>query len=192
MDLSELKSGVTSGFNKTVNEALQIAPTVRYFLSNQINPSLLIGVLKGAIGTPGQAAAISAEKDAQGNVRLSTTQLTALRGKEVDFLQGSIINGSDTMITVPTGKIYYLVSCTLTYEATANSAEAFIYKNLAGNVILKMISKITATYYTSDTGHAEIAFPYPIPFVAGDAIKVYSNSASLSANAMIVGFLEDA
>jgi hypothetical protein len=110
-------------------------------------------------------------------------------GKTIIVDEISVAGGTATIYTVSAGKTFFLLECTLAYYATTNNAGATIYKNLAGNVVLQMISSIDATK-TVDSGHAELHFAMPIPFAAGDRIVVRSTVAGLTAYGTVLGWEE--
>lgn len=115
------------------------------------------------------------------------------RGKAILIEQGDSTGGAASIIyTVPSGKTFFLISATLSYHATINGDgdECFLYIDLAGNTIIKLMAHTTAIYKVTDSDHAEISFPLPIPFVAGTEIKVMANTADIAAQAYIVGWIE--
>lgn len=189
---NELRSGIVAGFDKTLNEALQIGPTIRYSLQNRVKPSLMMGVLKGRQGTPGLVAALSAEKDELGVIRLATTGLKALKEKDIILSSNSAVNTVTDLRTVPTGQRYYLMSAVLSFTGTVNNAEAYLYVNTTATAILHSALAITATYHTTDHQSMFLSFGTPVPFEAGDVFRVNSDAAACTAFGHLVGWLEDA
>jgi hypothetical protein len=190
---SELRSGIIAGFNKRLSEALQTAIKMRFFLQNKVAPTLLTGILKGTQGTPGLVAAISAEQDTTGNIRLATSQLTALKGKTLIFKTDTANNATVALYTVPTGKTFYLLHITCgMHGQTANQIGLIHIGADSDNRLLIMKSDITAVYHPLDEKFVNITFPTPIPFPAGTVINAFSDSANLSLYPTIVGYLEDA
>ena len=187
-----MRSGVTAGFNKNLAEALQLEADTTYSIDNLVRPSLMTGVLKGSVGTPGLVAAISAEKDAIGNIRLSTSGATALTGKTFIYKNVTATNGTQTLYTVPAGKTFYIISAGLTYHASNDDLNANLFIDDSGNTLIRMQSHVIATYLPTFTDTIALTYPYPLAINAGSAIKVFSENADIDAHAWIVGYLEDA
>ena len=192
---SDLRSGIVSGFNKTLNEALQIGIKIRWFVSNRVNPSLLMGVLKGSFGTPGLVAAISAEKDNVG-VKLAVSNATALRGKTIEFHSAQTTGSSQLILTVAKGKIFYITGCGITMHASVDNDVGNLYVGAAATAALCIVrSAITATYQTKSVETATLNFASPIPIsgeTAAQTINVVCGQASSQASGWIVGWEEDA
>lgn len=108
-ETSELRSGITSAFNKRLNEALQFNPQMAFNIENTVTPSQTIAVLKGEQGTPGLPAAVSAVKDDNNLIMLATSQIergTLKLTQITTALTG--IGSANTDILVPEGKKYKL------------------------------------------------------------------------------------
>lgn len=106
-ETSELRSGITSAFNKRLNEALQFNPQMGFNIENTVTPSQTIAVLKGEQGTPGLPAAISAVKDDNNAIALATSNLE--RGTLILDQQSLSITGTSTFtqsFVVPEGHKY--------------------------------------------------------------------------------------
>lgn len=185
-----LRSGITAGFSKTLNEVLQIGPKIRYWIQNKVRPVLLTGILKGSQGTPGLVAAISAEQDSPtGRIRLSVSQATALRGKTILRESDSIANGTQTVYTVPTGKIFYLMQGQLSTLATG-AGFGQLYIDTTATRLLRLDASFTAVNYIRDGQSETFVFPFPVPLTAGQAIIVSSSAATITSYANVIGWLE--
>ena len=112
------------------------------------------------------------------------------RGKTILYDGDDVTNGTTTMRTVTAGKTYYLLMAGLAFYSSANGEEARIRIGGGTNFILRLASRITPTYRTTDSDHSEVTFPHPIPVAAGVAISVTSTAAVLGAYGWIVGWEE--
>lgn len=120
------------------------------------------------------------------------TGAAPLAGKTILYNYAYAINDLTVAVrTVTAGKTYYMLGYWLSIKATADNEAGYIFveNDPAGTIIL-MNSSITATYKVSDTQTAMLAFPYPIPIVAGQTIRVASTAATITAFAGIVGWEE--
>ncbi len=190
---NELRSGIVSGFNKSLNEALSILPSIKYWVTNRVKPALLMGVLKGASGTPGMLAAISAEKDSYGQIRVATTELTALRGKEIDGDSNSVTNDDQPMKLVGSKKIFYVMAITLSYVATAAVAGAL------ANIHIVRVTKPGENQHLiymhavgTNAQTQTLSFATPLPLHPGDAIHIQSSALTVVARGTVSGWEENA
>ena len=188
----ELRSGITAAFSKTLNEVLQIGPRIRFFVSNNVRPSLIMGIIKGLSGTPGTVAAVSVEKDRAERIRLLTQNFTALKDHpDIAYIFDSANNATEVSYTVPAGKILYLLYAQLTTRASTDNKIGRLHINDGGRTIFYLKSQIDAVRVT-DVQHAEITFPIPLPITAGDVVGVYSSAATIDAYIAVIGVLENA
>ncbi len=192
-ETNELRSGITTGFNKNLNSALSIGPSIRYWLTNRVKPALLTGVLKGGFGTPGIVAAINVEKEALGNglARLSTTHSSGLKGKLILKHTGTATNGSTALLTVNEGKVFYLLQAGINYHATVDEKVGSLFETTPGVIYLRALSSINATK-VSDSNTFTITYPHPIPVLAGRILTVDSDDAGLTCFGWVVGYEDDA
>jgi len=128
---------------------------------------------------------VQTKKEERENMKDNT-----LEGKTILYDKGSADNSTVTIRTVTAGKTYYLVAVQLVTYGTADGGTAYIEIGAAGNRILRTYTPITATYQTSNTSHAEMAFPHPIPLAAGQSIRVISGPAGTTGVGQIVGWEE--
>lgn len=71
MTKGHLRSGITAAFDQELWQALQILPAgTQYTVDPDVKLNLMLGVKKDSQGSPGTPAAITAEKDADGNIVL--------------------------------------------------------------------------------------------------------------------------
>ena len=139
-------------------------------------------------GTP--SVVVSSPLTAGGAVKTAeqVDWLPSAKGKTMLFLYNTAAGQTTVARTVTAGKTFYLVYAELSYNATANAIYAFMTIN--ASVALVMLSKTTATYYTTDTGQVTLAPAVPIPLPAGTTINVISNAATLTAFLTVVGWEE--
>lgn len=190
---NELRSGIISSFNKNVNEALSLLPSIRYWITNRVKPALVVGVLKGSYGTPGLVAAIAAKKDGDGTPRLATDGgATLLRGRTM--IGGSNINVANSTQTIyipPLKKIAYIAGLYLSNVNTAAVAGAysrmfvFYADSTDRNLLLKL-----GVGTNADTN--AITFPVPIAIRRGDVIKLQSSATTIETAGGVYGWVEDA
>lgn len=64
-----MRSNIVAAFDKALWEALQTQP-ISFELKNSVQPSMLLGLKKDSQGTPAIPAAVTAEKDDDGNIVL--------------------------------------------------------------------------------------------------------------------------
>ena len=188
-----MRSGITSAFNKTLNEALQIGIKIRWFLTNKVTPSLLMGVLKGEFGTPGLVGAVSIEKVRSGKIRLLTAPRTIPESGLLHDLNEDV-NNATTMRTVSAGKVYYLIQVGINLVSTANDEDCEIYTSKGAepnNQIVRLTSEIDATR-TVDSQTLVIAYPHPIPIAEGRLIQLKGGSVNTLADGWLIGWEENA
>jgi hypothetical protein len=159
---SQLRSGITSAFNKSLNEALQFAPQMPFNIENTVTPSQLIAVLKGEQGTPGLPAAVSAVKDDNNLIMLAVSPME--RGELT--LKRETTLGSVTTIThnftVPAGQKWVLknVSIANTGTMTITSTRTTI-----------KIASGDDTVLARGTTNLEYNFPQPITLSEGFVVE---------------------
>lgn len=120
---------------------------------------------------------------------LETSPEHSLKGKTILYDRANATNGTGVLRTVTAGKTYYLLEAGFWYKATTNNAEGKLYVSNANQPILYMSAKITATYWVSDTDHAELTYPHPLPIAAGVSLWV-SASAGMTVQGWIIGWEE--
>jgi len=193
---SDLRSGITAAFNKNLNEALQIGVKIRWFLTNRVNPSLLMGVLKGSFGTPGLVAAVSVEKDEAGEIRLAVSSSTSLKGKPMEYLFKQAAAVAQVIRTIPKGKVFFVVSCGISLYSTANNDIGYVYTGTTEATPLCLAtSAITAVNQVTSSTTSFHTFSQPLPVsgaLAETYIQVKCGNAGSQGNAWLVGWLEDA
>lgn len=110
-ETSELRSGITSAFNKRLNEALQFNPQMGFNIENTVTPSQTIAVLKGEQGTPGLPAAISAVKDDNNLIMLAVSPMERGTAKFYTLVTTLSVAGGESQnvdLAVPAGKKWIL------------------------------------------------------------------------------------
>lgn len=121
--------------------------------------------------------------------------------EKLSFIQGVIshgvritelktaVNGTAIIYTVPKGKVFYLVSLSLTIGNTAaiaaHSTNSIRIDGVGELIVVK--NGIADEENTS----ASLSFPIPIKVVAGEKICVNSNKASVFADGTIIGYEVD-
>lgn len=165
---AELRSGITAPFNKGLNEALQFTIQMPWYIENSVQPSQLIGILKGEQGTPGLPAAISVLKDQNNYVALLTaaTEVGNLRIRRIDTTLSN--PAGETMIVdtiVPAGKKWILKKA-----ETANSTFVGTQSSISLQFRDK-INTISVNFFTSATNF-DSYFVQPITLNAGDTLRV--------------------
>lgn len=119
---SQLRSGITAPFNKSLNEALQFSPQMPFNIENTVTPSQLIAVLKGEQGTPGLPAAVSAVKDDNNLMMLAVSPIERGILKVVTgtvTFSGVAPFTASINFTVPNNKKWSLKSTGLMFSNTA-------------------------------------------------------------------------
>ena len=96
-----LRSGITAAFDQELWQALQIQPAgTQYTVDPDVKLNLMLGVKKGSQGTPGTPAAISAEKDSDGNIVLLTKIVNFAAVGDAHWLK---LDGSNANQTIDIG-----------------------------------------------------------------------------------------
>lgn len=187
---NELRSGITAAFDKSLNEVLSLFPSIRYWITNRVNPSLLVGILKGSFGTPGIVSAVSVEKDEDNQIRLSIAARKMLQGKTIlyDFQQTT--NSPVNLRTVAAKKTYYLVAAGTTMYSTVTNIYGTVYIGTTARTFLSVLSAITPTYATAHATSDHITFPHPLPIAAGEIIRTSTNNAAGQITSWIIGYEE--
>ena len=109
---SELRSGITAPFNKSINEVYHFSPQMPFYIENSLVPSALIAVLKGEQGTPGLPAALSAVKDNNNLVGLITSPVErGLLKLEKEEATPTGVGVTSVDQKVPTGKKWTIKTC---------------------------------------------------------------------------------
>lgn len=142
-ETSELRSGITSAFNKRLNEALQFNPQMGFNIENTVTPSQTIAVLKGEQGTPGLPAAISAVKDDNNLIMLAVSPIergTLKVGRSATTFSGT---GTKTAsFIVPAGKKWIYKKSNLGTGGTYTGTSHFVK-------IIDPTSNYSITLYTA-------------------------------------------
>lgn len=148
-ETSELRSGITSAFNKRLNEALQFNPQMGFNIENTVTPSQIIAVLKGEQGTPGLPAAISAVKDDNNLIMLAVAPIE--RG-ELKLIQTNLtfggIGSKRVETVVPKGKKWIIKAMQSGGSGTATVSYRNISVYLNSSITIKILND-TATSLTT-------------------------------------------
>ncbi len=185
-ETNELRSGITSGFNKTLNETLSLIPNIKYWLTNRVKPVLLTAVLKGSFGTPGLVATITAVRS-----KLSTTSLpVVLEGAPYENGMWGVEGvtsgaGFVTVLTAnPQETLYITLIGMQVYAATTTDA---ICKVVIGANRLVLFDKTEISADRTIYSNSQIVTPSrPCIIQPGETVKVYSASANAIATCWLV------
>ena len=129
-----LRSGVTAAFDQALWQALQITPEEAWVLDNTIQPSLLLGLKKGSQGTPGLPAAISVEKDDDGNIVLLTKVVNKSWLTEAEITARYLkLDGSNANADVDIGTYKYIARQASFADDTPTTLRGNVYNNYAND-----------------------------------------------------------
>lgn len=97
---------------------------------------------------------------------------------------GSVSNGTNVLYTVPTGKVFYLVSCTLHWinSAAITTREAVMV--LSNRSIIDIKPSLT----DEDFGSLSLGFSVPVLMVEGENLDVRSGDAGCEVLGTIQGY----
>ena len=94
-------------------------------------------------------------------------------------------NSTETIYTVPTGKVYLIIAADLSYWTDEAALGDVGLLEFAGNEVMNL----ACTNITSDGGVETMNFIPPVRLTAGQTVQVTSNSTQLSAQAHVIGYL---
>ena len=97
------------------------------------------------------------------------------------LLQGSVENDSETLYTVPTGKVFYLTSCNLNILNNSGAANGGSIR--AGGIAILGITPINGTSLTNSA-----SFPIPIKLTADQTVQIFSNALNTKTSGRAQGY----
>jgi len=109
-----------------------------------------------------------------------------LSGKTLIYKTATVTNTTVNVYTVTSGKIFYLVAAGLTYGIGAGGTSSCALQiDDASNILLELIGRGGAA---GESGLAGLSNQAPYPIAAGRVFQVYSQDATLTAIAWIIGW----
>lgn len=134
---SELRSGIVAAFNKSLNEALQFSPQMPFRIDNDVQPSLLVAVQKGELGTPGLPAAISSVKDDNNLIMLAVSPIERGTLKLFTLSTAFSVAGGEAInadYTIPAGKKWIVKGVSSTTNTFVGTLASSSIQIVATNV----------------------------------------------------------
>lgn len=140
---------------------------------------------------------VAVNKISDGTTNASVTSNNQLETKSLPMKgytpvhgSGNATNGSTTLHTVTTGKVFYVVYGMLNIRDTAGGDVGELRLN--GNAVISLHPLAGGSNDNYSHGNCSFNPATPIPLAAGQTVTVFSNSGNTTVRGTIIGWEEDA